>query len=135
MEVKNEKLPDLIQKLSDTLSPAGSGEIDIDRCRSLLDMISSKTLEVESRLALADQLLDDFRNSIVSRARAVDSARKEKGMTALVVDSMRNAGEDFGMLANLRDHVNREFNKTFQSGPAAAPDLQGHNRDLRDYKC
>ncbi|PJA27221.1 MAG: hypothetical protein CO189_07705 [candidate division Zixibacteria bacterium CG_4_9_14_3_um_filter_46_8] len=122
---------ELIEQLQAHLLPPDGDPIDIGKCRAIASEIEIHLKGVREWVGLGSNLYQDFRNSLISRSKAIEALLGEKGITSESVDSLDEAGLDPQKLFKLRNRIEREFNRVFRNAPSAintgsipgAPDL------------
>ncbi|GEM_PF-5136288 len=136
MSEKNSPMNELIGKLRRGLSFEDGKVMDMDSCLATLDEIEREADECRQWVSLGVQLYHQFKESIISRARAIESLTAEKGIYGEVIDLMESAGNEYDRLIKIKSRIDREFNRTFNYPPPYVKEKSaGFGFDLSEFKC
>ncbi|MBD3170146.1 MAG: hypothetical protein GF307_11730 [candidate division Zixibacteria bacterium] len=136
MEEKNETIDELIGRIDEQLSAGNAGTMEIKNSRALLSELKKMTDELAREAEFGKKFKDDFRERLLSRAKAIDMLKKEKDTAPFVEDALESSKDDFGKLVRLREHVDRRFNMAFEltEYPQAKRD-RNPGMDYSQFKC
>jgi len=136
MDQNDESLLRLAEDLSAGISDADGGAIDLDECRKLAIKLVEKARDAQGKIPLAEKLFCDFKESILSRANAIESLTGRAGISSQAAETIKEAGADFERLDRLRKQVNAEFNRTFATAARPSQENQAVNRtSYQEFKC
>ncbi|MCP4633447.1 MAG: hypothetical protein GY855_11020 [candidate division Zixibacteria bacterium] len=136
MEKTDETLSLLTDQLKSLISEQPTEKLDIGKLGEIADIIHNRAIENEVAATLGQELFKDFRDNLLSRAKAIELLSGRRGQLGYVIDSIEQSGYDFERLIKLRNQVNSEFNKAFsttETPSRMSSDLK--KTDYVEFKC
>lgn len=136
MEKTDETLSSLTDQLKSMISEKPAETLDIGKLEEIVEKLLNKATDNEIITKLGEELFKDFRENLLSRAKAIELLSGNKGKLDFVIDSIKQSGYDFDRLIKLRNQINSEFNKAFSTSETSTKiNPVPEKTDYTEFKC